>query len=332
MRSPALITGIFALALAWTVGCGNRNLAGEWLNQGDQSRQSENYEDAIDDYTRAIQLDPKLAPAYVGRGTVFVITGRFEKGIADLTKAVQLNPDDALPYEMRGYARYGSHRLDEAIADYDTALGLETANGRVLKARGQAYFGKHDYAHALADFSKALILRTNDPALLVDRGGAYLATNDLDHALADYDGALRLDPENIAGLYNRGRIDSQRERYSEAMQDFEKVIKLKPRAYGAYNLLAWLLATCPDDHLRDGPRAVALATKACELSNWKHFAEVDTLAAACAETGDFAAAITYQKQAAAMDDLSIEFRTNVLARLELYQQHQPYRKGGRIGD
>ena len=100
---------------------------------------------------------------------------------------------------------------------------------------------------------------------------------------------------------------------------------MKPTAYAAMNLLAWLLATCPDDHMRDGKRAVELATKACELSKWKRYACVDTLAAAYAESRDFEQAVKYQKQAAAMDGIPEINRTNVLNRIELYLQHKPYR-------
>jgi hypothetical protein len=90
--------------------------------------------------------------------------------------------------------------------------------------------------------------------------------------------------------------------------------------------LAWLLATCPDDQIRDGKNAVTLATKACDLSKWEKYEYVDTLAAAYAETGDFEQAVKYQKQAASMDGIPEDNRTNVQKRIELYLQHKPYRK------
>ena len=63
------------------------------------------------------------------------------------------------------------------------------------------------------------------------------------------------------------------------------------------NDLAWMLATSKDSRVRDGRRAVAIATKACILSNWKNAFSIDTLAAASATAGNFADAVKYQQLA-----------------------------------
>jgi hypothetical protein len=63
------------------------------------------------------------------------------------------------------------------------------------------------------------------------------------------------------------------------------------------NNLAWLLSTCPRSELRDGPRAVALAIEACELSEWKQPAHLGTLGAAYAAVGRSHEAVTMQMRA-----------------------------------
>jgi hypothetical protein len=75
--------------------------------------------------------------------------------------------------------------------------------------------------------------------------------------------------------------------------------------------------------MRDGRRAVAIATKACTLSSWKNAFSIDTLAAACAQAGYFADAVKYQELAIA--HLDADDRKAQMAGME--QRLQQYSRG-----
>ena len=60
---------------------------------------------------------------------------------------------------------------------------------------------------------------------------------------------------------------------------------------------SWILATCPNSKIRDGEQAVVLATRACELTDWKEPHCLTTLAAACSEQADFENAVRWQQKA-----------------------------------
>jgi len=73
-------------------------------------------------------------------------------------------------------------------------------------------------------------------------------------------------------------------------------IRLYPALAGAHERKARILATCADSQLRDGRAAVAAATRACELTNWKSPNALVTLAAAYAEAGDLGLAVRWQQR------------------------------------
>ena len=114
--------------------------------------------------------------------------------------------------------------------------------------------------------------------------------------------------------------------YAEAIRFYKAALEAQPDQEGVLNNLAWLLATCPDAAFRNGPEAVHLATRACELTKYAQPLLIGTLAAALAEAGDFPAAIATADRAATLaTNLHLE---QVAARnrelLQLYRQGQPF--------
>jgi tetratricopeptide (TPR) repeat protein len=111
----------------------------------------------------------------------------------------------------------------------------------------------------------------------------------------------------------------------EARQSMEEAVKAGPQPAGACSSLAWLLATCWEDSIRDGKKAIGLATKACELSEWKNPDFLDTLAAAYAEAGQFDDAVKWQKKALEHPEAfdAAEFE-QAKQRLKLYEARKPY--------
>jgi tetratricopeptide (TPR) repeat protein len=88
-------------------------------------------------------------------------------------------------------------------------------------------------------------------------------------SIADCSEAIRLNPKHVDAHFNRAIANVTTKEYPNAVADYSQAIRLSPDHASAYCGLAWVLATCPKDELRDGKRAVELATKACELSGWK---------------------------------------------------------------
>lgn len=134
------------------------------------------------------------------------------------------------------------------------------------------------------------------------------------------------DPVVLAtALSNRGLTESRRGNWQRAIDDYREALKLQPKHANAHNNLAWILATCPIDQLRNGREAVDLATRACEATEWRSPSCLGTLAAACAEVGDFTQALNLQERANADPRYWQTYSQSAAQRMQLYEQRVPYR-------
>jgi tetratricopeptide (TPR) repeat protein len=113
-------------------------------------------------------------------------------------------------------------------------------------------------------------------------------------------------------------------KHAEAVADYDLALKLQPKDTGVLNNLAWVLATSPDDKLRDGRRAITLATQACELTDYKKPHILSTLGAAYAETGDFETAIKWSSKGIELGNA--EEKEALGKEVETYRAGKPFRE------
>ena len=165
-----------------------------------------------------------------------------------------------------------------------------------------------------------------EAATYAARAQAYMGKKDYGKALDDYNTAIQLEPKQGWLYANRASAHAFMKNHAKSVEDCETALRLDPKSSLVNNAFAWVLATCPEAKIRDGKKAIELARKACELSAWKNWAFLDTLAAAYAEAGQFEQAIQWQKKALAMPEAAGPDADDARARLKMYEQRQPYRE------
>lgn len=81
-------------------------------------------DDALNDFTKAIEINPNYAPAYSNRAGIYFQKGEYEKAKKDADKAISLDPKMADAYLNRGMAKEMLRDLDGACEDWQTARDL----------------------------------------------------------------------------------------------------------------------------------------------------------------------------------------------------------------
>ena len=268
----------------------------------------------------------QAAQATLNRGAAYGLKDEIDRAIKDFDVALELNPRLAPAYHARGMALMKKNDFDGALKDVAQAIELKPM-WQYYETAASLFEEKHEWSRALEGIEHALQLDPKASPPYASRAYVELRYRQYDKVIADAGRAISLDRNTTTPYIARANAFIRLKRYDEAQKDLQSAVDADvKRPATKFNAISWLRATCLDPKMRDGKAAIEFGTKACELTKWKEGRYIDTLAAAYAETGDFDAAIKYQQQALEM--LEENAPPNMLelrARLSSYQQRQPYR-------
>lgn len=251
------------------------------------------------------------------------------------------------------------HRRAAAPADYRTrAFSSQTV---VLAVMTMAVFAVDarpaaETVHVRAGTNIAAVRLANEAARQV------VAGRDLADARRKLDAAIAADPSYWPAYFTRGELNMLEGKYAavvadassalrgrtwfpasallraranlklgklaEGIAEIEHVISLQPKGTtypSALNSLAWIRATCPNPAFRNGRQAIEYAKRACALRRWQNAGDIDTLAAAYAEAGDFESAIRFEEQATKLGGLSPKAMAELQQHLASFKQRRPVR-------
>ncbi len=336
------------------------------LLRAQANRNAGNAEETLADIDRAVELAPQNAKVHELKALALLMQEKKDEALESFDKATELAPKMLTPYYYRGelYSRLGE--LDEAIAQLDTAVELSPNNLKSLLIRAQLLILKDEpsaYEKALGDIEgvlkqqpgllsahllKAQMLdklgRTDDAVAglqkLVEQNPGkvelqmqlavfFVEKQMAPEAIEVLSEVLEADSANALARRLRGDMYLFKGEHQEAIADFDEVLALNPQESGVLNNYAWTLATSPYDSVRDGQKAIELATKACEATEYNAPHILSTLAASYAEAGDFEEAVRRAEAAVAKaKELNAEeqYDGQLDAELAAYKQEQPWRE------
>jgi tetratricopeptide (TPR) repeat protein len=305
------------------------DLAAARYNLGIVLLQQGRTDEAIAQFREALRINPSYAEVHGNLGAALFQEGRTDEAIAEFREALRINPADANAHNNLGSALLQQGYAEEAMTQYRDALRLNPALAGAHNNLGSALLQEGRTNEAVAAFGEALRLNPSYAKAHNNLGNALLRQGHAEEAIAQYRAAVQISPAYVDAQNNLGNTLLQQGRTGEAIAAIEKALELQPANVLLQNNLAWMLSTATHPSLRDGARAMQLATQASRSGGGNDPMILRTLAAAYAQAGQFPNAVqTAQK---ARDLAQAQSNTSLagalLREINLYETGQPFREG-----
>lgn len=328
-----------------------------WLGRG-EARQFENIETL---WTETLRKNPDCWMAQNNLGLHWMATKRLEKAAECFEALTKLQPQFIDGHVKLGNVLLHANRLAEARRSFEVALKIDPQHSHALVNLGNVCLqeGKlseaekwfqatldqepdHVEAHnnlgnvlqqkgwapeAIKHFRRAIELKPGYAEAHNNLGNALLVQGHQEEALHCYEQAVVLSPAYEDAHYNLGNLSRDLGKLADARKSLLRAVELAPEKVAALNNLAWLLATCPQDDLRDGKLALQLAQRANTLSGGTHPIVLHTLAAALAEAGEYSAALieAAKAQRIARGQGNPALADSISAQVDRYERGQGFR-------
>ncbi len=227
---------------------------------------------AIQDYNKAIQLDPDCLEAYFLRGQAYERKGEYDKAIQNLNKVIELKPESWVTHCVRGRIYMKRKEYDKAIQDYSWM--------KDYKKRGWAYLKKGEYDKSIQDLNKAIQLDPNCHGVYYFRGLAYVYKGVYDKAIQDLNKTIQYYPKEasaytVIALILATCSESKYRDGTKAVELTEKALSLGGENWYSVSILAASYAEAGqfDNAVRMQEKAIKLAKN--EDSEYKNIVEAE---------------------------------------------------------
>jgi len=297
--------------------------------------------EALEVLTDKIKNRPEDPMLYAMRFEMSLIGQKFDEAIADASKLIDLNGAGVEGYILRANARIQKAEADKvgvndelwllAKEDVDKSLDMKPGLAEAYRLRAVIASSQKKYDEAIQDLTILAQNKPNEPVFLLQLATLYQLDGRPGMAVKISDQLIRSKAGGPSAYRIRGDAYLSMGDQAEAIVDFQSALDMMPEAdgqrAGLLNNLAWILATSPDDALRDGKRAIELGTKACEETEFKEAHILSTLAAGYAEVGNFEDAMKWSAKAVELGKAELNEQTDQLEKeLESYRNKKPWRE------
>ena len=201
----------------------------------DNPQMKEKYvEKALQDFTKAINLDYTYAEPFLNRGILYYNTGRPDQALADFNRFLELKPDNPDGLLNRANTLSTLGRFKEAIPDYNKYLTIKNDDPKAYMWRGIAYFNIQNYDSAIIDFNKSIEIDPDYYEPYYWLGVIYYNQKDYSNALKYLDLSISKNSNNANSYIWKGLCYMNMNEYHKAIEQYSKAIEIDPNNSTAY--------------------------------------------------------------------------------------------------
>ncbi len=196
---------------------------------GGQTReQTRHWKDSITFWDWLISKRSNFAQGYNYRGVAYVDQHQYDRAVLDFNRAVQLKPDYVKAYYNLGLCYQQKGQYDLATRELTRAIQLDPECQRCYIERALVYKNKGDRGHAIDDLSQAIRLTPQNLKFYLERASLFYELKNYDAALQDYASIIKLYPDEGGAYYNMGVVLSAK---NEAALALANLLKAKSLGY-----------------------------------------------------------------------------------------------------
>ena len=278
-------------------------------------------------FDEAINEDGNRLTGRLEKGQFLFSIGEYQKAIDFYTELIKdTGPLPTILY-LRGAARIQAKDETGALKDINKAIGLNPSFEEAVRLKALLYIQMKKYPEGIRLLEKLRSKNPDDEVIAAQLARALADSGKFSEGIDRLNKLLEKKPGNQTLLRGKADMYLSYAKWEEAIATYEEIIKEHPGDSGSLNNYAWLLATSPEDSIRNGQKALELAKLAAEKTNYRESYILSTLAAAYAESGDFEKAREWSEKAVALAEKEKEERLDDLKNeLESYRKNEPWRE------
>lgn len=245
-----------------------------YINLSQLKYNEKDYQGALSDLNKSIELNPQLFLTYYNRANVNLKLNNLNESIADCNKTLEIIPNFVLAYNVRGIAKMKLKEQFGALQDFNKSIEIDKDFASAYNSRGLVKAALEDIDGAINDINKAIQIEPKNEVFYISRGGINFFNGNKEEGCQDFQKAKDLGFSDAQTLINKfcnysqtaieyyesGIIKQNNKNYEGAISDYNKAIDIDPKFVKAYNNRG-----IAKSDLNDFKGAISDYTKAIEI-------------------------------------------------------------------